>query len=97
MAARPFVSPPGRIRYCTRPFAGAPACSTCSSSSSSAAMSKFKKVAVFCGASSGSGDAYLACAKALGEELVRRKIGLVYGGEGWGGEGGSGGEGSAGA
>jgi predicted Rossmann-fold nucleotide-binding protein len=41
---------------------------------------KFKKVAVFCGASSGSGDAYLACAKALGEELVRRKIGLVYGG-----------------
>ncbi len=41
---------------------------------------KFKKVAVFCGASSGNGDAYLECAKALGEELVRRNIGLVYGG-----------------
>ena len=42
--------------------------------------SKFKKIAVFCGASGGGRDgAYIAAAKALGEEMVRRRIGLVYG------------------
>lgn len=41
---------------------------------------KFKKVAVFCGASSGTNPAYKECARALGQELVRRRIGLVYGG-----------------
>lgn len=41
---------------------------------------EFRKIAVFCGASSGNSPVYLECAKALGEEMVRRKIGLVYGG-----------------
>ena len=44
-----------------------------------ATTTKFKKVAVFCGASTG-GPAYAAAARALGEELVRRGVGLVYGG-----------------
>lgn len=40
----------------------------------------FKKIAVFCGASGGGRDgAYIAAAKALGEEMVKRQIGLVYG------------------
>jgi uncharacterized protein (TIGR00730 family) len=43
-------------------------------------MTQFKKIAVFCGASSGSDPVYIECAKKLGEEMVRRKIGLVYGG-----------------
>lgn len=43
--------------------------------------SKFKKVAVFCGASSGNNPAYVEAAKALANEMVKRKIGLVYGGE----------------
>lgn len=43
-------------------------------------MSEFKKIAVFCGASSGTNPVYIQCAKQLGEEMVRRKIGLVYGG-----------------
>lgn len=37
------------------------------------------KVAVFCGASSGANPVYLEAAKQLGQELVRRGIGLVYG------------------
>ncbi|PRW58826.1 cytokinin riboside 5 -monophosphate phosphoribohydrolase LOG8 [Chlorella sorokiniana] len=41
---------------------------------------QFKKIAVFCGASSGSSPVYVEAAKALGEEMVRRGIGLVYGG-----------------
>ena len=41
---------------------------------------EFKKIAVFCGASSGSNPVYLQCARQLGEEMVRRRIGLVYGG-----------------
>ena len=40
----------------------------------------FKKVAVFCGASSGASPLYAAAARELGEEMVRRQIGLVYGG-----------------
>lgn len=43
-------------------------------------MPKIEKIAVFCGASSGNRDEYLEAARALGEEMVRRKIGLVYGG-----------------
>ncbi len=42
---------------------------------------EFKKIAVFCGASSGGSPVYVEAAKALGEEMVRRGIGLVYGGE----------------
>ena len=43
-------------------------------------MKEFKKIAVFCGASSGSSPIYEQFARLLGEEMVRRKIGLVYGG-----------------
>ena len=39
-----------------------------------------RRIAVFCGASSGNGPEYLECARLLGEEMVRRGIGLVYGG-----------------
>jgi len=35
---------------------------------------------VFCGASSGSRSVYSDAAKALGDELIRREVGLVYGG-----------------
>ena len=37
----------------------------------------FQKIAVFCGASSGNCDDYIEHARLLGEEMVRRKIGLV--------------------
>jgi len=39
-----------------------------------------KRICVFCGSSSGSRPEYRAAAEELGAELVRRKIGLVYGG-----------------
>jgi predicted Rossmann-fold nucleotide-binding protein len=39
-----------------------------------------RRIAVFCGASSGNGPEYLECARLLGEEMVKRGIGLVYGG-----------------
>lgn len=39
-----------------------------------------KRVAVFCGANKGNQPEYLQSAKDLGAELVKRKIGLVYGG-----------------
>ncbi|KAK9806701.1 hypothetical protein WJX73_010267 [Symbiochloris irregularis] len=41
---------------------------------------KFKRIAVFCGSSKGKTDAYVECARALGAELVKRQIKLVYGG-----------------
>ena len=37
-------------------------------------------ICVFCGSSLGRNDAYRAAAQALGAELARREIGLVYGG-----------------
>jgi cytokinin riboside 5'-monophosphate phosphoribohydrolase len=43
-------------------------------------MSRFKKVAVFCGSKPGARPEYAQAAKELGEELVRRNLGLVYGG-----------------
>lgn len=43
-------------------------------------MRELKKVAVFCGASEGNSPEYLNFARELGEEMVRRRIGLVYGG-----------------
>jgi len=43
-------------------------------------MHDIKKIAVFCGASRGNSDEYIKSAVWLGEEMVRRKIGLVYGG-----------------
>ena len=39
-----------------------------------------KRVAVFCGSSDGARPAYADAARALGAELVRRGLGLVYGG-----------------
>jgi uncharacterized protein (TIGR00730 family) len=39
-----------------------------------------KRICVFCGSSPGSDLAYRACAEELASELVRRNIGLVYGG-----------------
>lgn len=43
-------------------------------------MREFSKIAVFCGASPGTNSDYIAVAKFLGEEMVQRRIGLVYGG-----------------
>eukprot|EP00249_Psilotum_nudum_P028944 c38978_g1_i1 orf=199-846(-) len=42
--------------------------------------SKFKRVCVFCGANTGRGSVYKDAAVELGNELVKRKIDLVYGG-----------------
>jgi uncharacterized protein (TIGR00730 family) len=39
-----------------------------------------KRLAVYCGASMGADPAFAATAKALGEEMAQRGIGLVYGG-----------------
>jgi uncharacterized protein (TIGR00730 family) len=39
-----------------------------------------KRICVFCGSSAGNRAEYRACAEALGTELVRRNIRLVYGG-----------------
>lgn len=41
---------------------------------------RFSRVAVFCGSSLGVRPEYATAAEALGAELARRKIGLVYGG-----------------
>ncbi|KAK1306267.1 Cytokinin riboside 5'-monophosphate phosphoribohydrolase LOG7 [Acorus calamus] len=42
--------------------------------------SKFKRICVFCGSSSGKKTSYQEAAVQLGKELVERKIDLVYGG-----------------
>jgi uncharacterized protein (TIGR00730 family) len=39
-----------------------------------------KRLAVYCGASPGVDPAFAEAARALGEEMARRRIGLVYGG-----------------
>src|SRR5215475_2650578 len=39
-----------------------------------------KRICVFCGSSSGSRPEYRVCAEELGTELIRRQIGLIYGG-----------------
>lgn len=41
---------------------------------------QLKKIAVFCGSSIGKSKAYAAHTVLLGEEMVKRNIGLVYGG-----------------
>ena len=41
---------------------------------------ELKRIAVFCGANAGGRPEYLQSAKEVGKELVKRKIGLVYGG-----------------
>ncbi len=43
-------------------------------------MNHFTRICVYCGSSAGNQPAYVAGATALGAELVRRGIGLVYGG-----------------
>ncbi|XP_027101147.1 cytokinin riboside 5'-monophosphate phosphoribohydrolase LOG1 [Coffea arabica] len=43
-------------------------------------QSKFNKICVFCGSSSGKKTSYKDAATELGKELVSRNIGLVYGG-----------------
>ncbi|MET0291028.1 MAG: TIGR00730 family Rossman fold protein [Steroidobacteraceae bacterium] len=43
-------------------------------------MSQVKRLCVFCGSSAGANPAYLAAARALGEAIAARGIGLVYGG-----------------
>ncbi len=45
---------------------------------------KIERVCVFCGSSPGDGPPYLAAAEALGNELLARGFGLVYGGAGVG-------------
>ncbi len=45
-----------------------------------AAMNRIKKVCVYCGSGPGTDPAYVAAAEALGVELARAGIGLVYGG-----------------
>ena len=39
-----------------------------------------KRICVFCGSSEGARPAYAEAARSLGAELVRRRLGLVYGG-----------------
>jgi len=43
-------------------------------------MNRIKKVCVYCGSGPGTDPAYVAAAEALGVELARAGIGLVYGG-----------------
>jgi len=43
-------------------------------------MPSMKRLSVFCGSSPGADPAYAQAAQALGRELLRRRIGLVYGG-----------------
>jgi uncharacterized protein (TIGR00730 family) len=43
-------------------------------------MTDVRRVCVFCGASSGVDPRYMAAARAVGEGLARKGIGLVYGG-----------------
>ncbi|KAI7735469.1 hypothetical protein M8C21_017827 [Ambrosia artemisiifolia] len=43
-------------------------------------ISKFKKICVFCGSHSGHREVFSVAATELGDELVNRKINLVYGG-----------------
>ena len=44
------------------------------------AASAMRRICVFCGSSPGARDDYAAAARALGAALVRRNLGLVYGG-----------------
>lgn len=52
----------------------------CTMASTATNSSKFKRVCVYCGSSSGNSPAFLEAAAQLGEELVSRGVGLVYGG-----------------
>ena len=41
---------------------------------------QIRRIAVFCGFSAGNRPEYVQLAKALGAEMVKRNLGLVYGG-----------------
>ena len=41
---------------------------------------QFRRIAVFCGSSAGNRPEYVQIAEALGAEMVKRNLGLVYGG-----------------
>ncbi len=43
-------------------------------------MPEFRRIAVYCGARTGNDDAYLAAARATGQAMAARGVGLVYGG-----------------
>ena len=43
-------------------------------------MANLRRICVFCGSSPGNEPIYMETARLLGEEMVRRNIGLVYGG-----------------
>lgn len=43
-------------------------------------MKKMKSICVYCGSASGGSAEYLEMARALGQELVRRELKLIYGG-----------------
>jgi uncharacterized protein (TIGR00730 family) len=43
-------------------------------------MGSLRRVCVYCGSSTGGRPAFVAAARALGRELARRGVGLVYGG-----------------
>ena len=49
-----------------------------------ACTSAFSSVCVFCGSKGGNRSSFVEAAELLGEELVRRGVGLVYGGGGVG-------------
>lgn len=42
---------------------------------------KFNRIAVYCGASTGKSEVYRQAAEQLGQEMCRREIKLVYGGQ----------------
>ena len=44
-------------------------------------MPEIKRIAVFCGSSKGTGDIFMHSATLLGQEMVRRNLKLVYGGQ----------------
>ena len=64
------------LRVATEERCGAPP----SSSGDTWDQETMKRICVFAGSSPGSRKAYLAAAQELGRALVRRQIGLVYGG-----------------
>ena len=55
-------------------------CIAMSSAEAANGRTRFKRIAVYCGSSSGIKPEYANAARELGDELVRRGIQLVYGG-----------------
>lgn len=61
-----------------------PAAPPAPSSPSAPPPAAFRRIAVFCGSSAGTRPEFRQAAVALGVEMARRGIGLVYGGKGEG-------------